>query len=287
MQVIVSDDCSTDRTFDVVNECVEGYEGPHDVVARRNDSNLGMAAHVNVLLAQTKGAFVCWAAGDDVSLPGKIEALITPMVEDSTVSGTHSFLNEIDADGNYLQERRPAVPARINSAEEVIRDELEVISQSHAFRKSIWEKFGPLHESVTNEGAVMAFREAYDGAILLVPEILTNYRVGVGVSTQRGKTVMDLAISEPVKYARWWASGYRQILRDIEIVGAPSALENAVTVKLEHFEARLRVNERSWQVAVVGRHVFRRGFSALLMSFIRRNTPQAILNRIYRARGWL
>src|SRR5690606_9493062 len=62
LEIILSDDCSTDQTFEIMQEVVLGYNGPHKVCVRRNEVNLGLAGHINSILAQAEGEFICWAA---------------------------------------------------------------------------------------------------------------------------------------------------------------------------------------------------------------------------------
>lgn len=287
LQILVSDDRSTDGTFAVMQDCVAKYSGPHKVVVRQNQKNLGMAGHINALLALAQGDFICWMAGDDVALPNKVSRLVAPMIADSSLCGTHSFVQEIDSAGRVLGMRRPNVPAIIDSPYQVVTNEVEVISQSHAFRKAAWDCFGPLEESVTNESAVMAFREASIGRILLIPEALTNYRVGVGTSTRRGQTVEDLAVSEPVKYAKWWSSGFSQIARDARHVGASERLLGEVDRKLAFFNARRDVNEHPWAFSVLFKNIFTKGFPQLAKAFARRNMPRLVLSYVYKRKGWL
>ena len=33
LKIIISDDCSSDKTFDIINELVQNYQGPHVVKA--------------------------------------------------------------------------------------------------------------------------------------------------------------------------------------------------------------------------------------------------------------
>ena len=49
LQIIVSDDCSTDATWEVIKNTVSLYTGPHKVEIRRNAVNLGISAHINAL----------------------------------------------------------------------------------------------------------------------------------------------------------------------------------------------------------------------------------------------
>ena len=57
-EIIVSNDCSDDGTFELAQEMVANYRGPHRVSVRRNEHNLGVAAHVNATVPLTHGDIV-------------------------------------------------------------------------------------------------------------------------------------------------------------------------------------------------------------------------------------
>ena len=44
-EIILSDDCSPDGTFKIMQEMVEAYKGPHEFVLNRNEENLGIGGH--------------------------------------------------------------------------------------------------------------------------------------------------------------------------------------------------------------------------------------------------
>lgn len=287
MEVVISDDTSSDSTFDIIKDIAASYVGPHKIIINLNPINLGLAGNLNKVLSLCKGEIICWAAGDDISLPGKIEALVTPLLQDKLLSGTHSYVNEIDADGIFLKTRRPSVPDLIESPEQVVVNALEVISQSHAFRRTVYEKFGPLSLTVTNESPVMAFRVACLGKILLVKKPLTEYRVGVGVSTYRGKNVEELSILEPLKYSRWWASAYKQIALDVHAVQLSSDLNALIHKRVQLYQAIFQVNASSMNVSGLYSALFRSGFLRVFKAFSRRNAPKFVLLYLYRYRGWI
>lgn len=73
LEIILSDDCSTDRTFSIMQEMVASYDGRHRVSLGCNQINLGLASHVNAALKRSHGEIILLAAGDDVSLPNRAE----------------------------------------------------------------------------------------------------------------------------------------------------------------------------------------------------------------------
>ena len=50
LEIILSDDCSSDRTFEIMQEMAAAYAGAARIKLNRNASNLGIAGHVNRLI---------------------------------------------------------------------------------------------------------------------------------------------------------------------------------------------------------------------------------------------
>lgn len=83
LEIILSDDCSTDRTFEIMEEMARKYKGPHRVVVRREPKNCGVLAHVINVAKLSNGEFLVVAAGDDISLPDRTEVTISVMLAQS------------------------------------------------------------------------------------------------------------------------------------------------------------------------------------------------------------
>lgn len=75
LEIILSDDCSSDRTFAIMQDMAARYAGPHLVRARRNATNIGTIDHVLTVAREMKGQLLVVAAGDDVSYPNRTGAL--------------------------------------------------------------------------------------------------------------------------------------------------------------------------------------------------------------------
>lgn len=104
LEIILSDDCSSDRTFEIMQEMAAEYEGPHDVRARRNPKNMNVAPHVLKVLREAKGDFFVLAAGDDVSDPLRTKKIIE-FFQETGATGVHSGCRLIDDVGNVIAEK--------------------------------------------------------------------------------------------------------------------------------------------------------------------------------------
>ena len=66
LEIVVSDDCSGDQTFPIIQKIVSSYRGPHKLIVNRNPSNLGIGEHVNVMMGLGNGELNVFSAGDDI-----------------------------------------------------------------------------------------------------------------------------------------------------------------------------------------------------------------------------
>ena len=108
-EIVISDDASPDGTWAAVEAAVAGYDGPARVVLNRNPKNLGLAAHLREAVARTTGDVLVVGAGDDVSLPGRVEAL-APHFDDPRVIAAFSDTHTIDVEGRRLPDEPRRAP---------------------------------------------------------------------------------------------------------------------------------------------------------------------------------
>lgn len=74
MEIIISDDGSTDNTFEIVKRKVAEYKGPNNIIINQNNPNLGLREHYNkVWYELSHGEYLIMADGDDVSIPTRVE----------------------------------------------------------------------------------------------------------------------------------------------------------------------------------------------------------------------
>jgi glycosyltransferase involved in cell wall biosynthesis len=72
LEIILSDDCSTDNTWRIIEELASSYRGPHRIILNRNSENKGIGRHVERIAELSHGEWVVMAAGDDISMPYRV-----------------------------------------------------------------------------------------------------------------------------------------------------------------------------------------------------------------------
>lgn len=184
LEIILSDDCSSDDTFNRMKSLVDGYSGPHRIKLNRNKSNLGMIAHVNAATAMAEGELVFAAAGDDVSLPDRCEKVVSAwLVNNKQVDliATDGF--DMAFEGDILGVKLTDNLQDWLSIKDWFIRSPYIFGASHTWSRNLINRFGMIDSKNKQEDQVMTFRAILIGSAIRVPEPLVKHRRG-GVSQQ-------------------------------------------------------------------------------------------------------
>lgn len=184
LEIILSDDCSTDRTFEIMQSMAQEYDGPHKIIINRNAQNQGLVSHLNkVVIELSHGEIIVIAAGDDVSLPDRVNVLYKLWDDNNRKFCTmYSAGYSINFEGKDLGIFRPT--NIISDIVKYIDDELFVFGATSAWHKSVFEIFGEIDKGVILEDAVIGFRGLLLGGIGYTDVPLVEYRHGVGITSK-------------------------------------------------------------------------------------------------------
>ncbi len=180
LEVILSDDCSPDRTFDIMQKITATYQGPHTIVLNCNEQNLGLAGHINRVMEIVKGKMIVVAAGDDVSRPDRVERTYAVYAA-SDGQAKSIFGNAIIVD-EWGEEHTLYLPTGTHShdtlsAHWMAQRTTGVLGCTHAWDREVFDAFGPIDTSIYQEDLIIPWRSALLGHVEYIDDVLVAYRL--------------------------------------------------------------------------------------------------------------
>lgn len=211
LEIILSDDCSTDGTFEEIQKCTKGYNGVHKITINKNKNNMGLVPHVNYALFQlSHGDYIFIQGGDDISLPSRVAEGMEYFMMDNTISAITSALIYIDKDGNETKRMHIKNDIRYS-----IKDEQYIRSSSFmsgngmlAITRKVLATFGPLGDDCQTEDSCLRFRALLLGDIIASKKYGVKYRVH-GNNISIGNVIYNLK-TRPI------AGQYRRDLEQVK-----------------------------------------------------------------------
>lgn len=101
LQIVLSDDNSSDDTFARMQAIAAAYTGRHTIVLNRTGGGRGVLAHFYDALAHADGELMVGAAGDDMSAPDRVSRLVANW-HGTGAAGIYSAWNRVDVTGRFL-----------------------------------------------------------------------------------------------------------------------------------------------------------------------------------------
>lgn len=194
LEIILTDDCSTDGTFDIIQAMAETYSGPHKIKTNRNPRNLGLIDHVNKIFEISTGELIVAAAGDDISLPERVSFLTQAYTQSNRKAQLiHSSVIKIDNSGCELGLRIPPIVEHPLKTEELAVCLSLYIGATGAWSRSIYYNYRPLAFKDAYEDLVLGFRAAISDSLLYVDKPLVRYRSNIGISGEPNYSKFALA----------------------------------------------------------------------------------------------
>jgi glycosyltransferase involved in cell wall biosynthesis len=187
LEIVLSDDCSDDGTFEVMMSLAKAYKGPHHLILNKNHRRRSIGGHINRVMELSHGEMIVIAAADDISLPHRTQALYEAWEESGRkATSIHSAFIQINESGEVIEE----VIKNNNRSENarIIKQIVDpvafvqgkgptVFGCTHAWDPKLFQLFGNLLEEVTHEDEVLALRSILLDGLFYVDEKLVKYRL--------------------------------------------------------------------------------------------------------------
>lgn len=248
LEIVLSDDASTDGTYALLLEMAAAYRGPHQVRVRRNPQNLGIGAHYNAAIEDSAGQLLVTAAGDDISLPHRVQTLAAAWdASGQKADLLASHLVDMSADGLDMGKIHVDDLARWKRPEDWVRKRPYVVGASHAFTRRLHERFGPIRADLPYEDQAMALRASCMGGGITVQEALVRYRRGgASAGTSQRLTVEANQKRLQTKHIRQHAL-YSQIRHDLLVVDREDLWAGRIRKKMHRSQLFLALQAaRGW-----------------------------------------
>lgn len=166
-EVIIVDDCSNDRTIDVVNS----WSDRLPIKYFRNEVNLGVGPSRNVGLGHVDSSLVAVLDADDLWLPSHLETLVGSLLDDHTiVSPRAAVWSEgigLSLDNRYASE----VPKAKNQFEQLARENF--VFGGSLFPMSMIQEIGNFPNVRIAEDHLLWLRAVANGYVIEKPQLST------------------------------------------------------------------------------------------------------------------
>lgn len=146
LTIIISDDCSTDKTYEIIKKTIDDYSGQHKIKINRNKYNLGIGKHFAFVMDNlVDEELVVMCAGDDISLSNRVSRIVEEWISNGKPSLVTHGLIEINELGAQLE--------GIRSIEQKLRPKNIFSNNTYAFREYVMS-----HYPIPALGAVNAYK---------------------------------------------------------------------------------------------------------------------------------
>lgn len=147
LEYIISDDCSTDRTYAIINECVKAYSGGRRVVVTQTPRNLHLAGNTNHAMQFVESDWVVRADDDDISCVDRCSIIGKAIADHPAASMIFArFSTFTDAEETSVLEQSRQQRTHLYPAREVNPSSLFSIKNALHMTWSVqwFRHFGPL-----------------------------------------------------------------------------------------------------------------------------------------------
>jgi glycosyltransferase involved in cell wall biosynthesis len=250
LEIIISDDCSSDQTFEVIENLAIAYDGPHKIILNRNATNSGLSAHVAKLHGLARGEIIFHAAGDDISMPHRVSRVVREyyssapkpsLIETNAIiideNGDEGGLYHLPRFGGIYRQKDPWIsPCAAGGS-------------TYAITKRLIEAFTPIPSDMMAEDALLAMRANYMSGVLYIPEPLIKYRItseGLWNETIEPNLTSKQLIAHEVKWSKHRIQLANQARKDIAHLSSEGEISADDSLAYERSITQADIEVKNW-----------------------------------------
>ena len=192
LEIVVSDDCSSDNSWNIIQNIVNNYSGDKTIILNRNEKNLGMGLNWCKLCSLATGILLFKGDGDDISDTKRVSIVVDDWIKNGrrALLISHSY-SHIDLQGKNIGACILPIKGEDKRSPENIYMGRGFFhpGTGSAYHRRLYEEFGDFSVQNAPDDAVFVGRAVLLGGgrmpnlIRVVPDILVQYRIGSGATT--------------------------------------------------------------------------------------------------------
>ena len=179
LEIIISDDCSQDATFQIIEETVRNYSGPHKVVLNKNQKNQGLGRHFfNVCSNMATGDYLVVLGGDDISEKEHV-AIALACMDDNPEAQMIDFNGyTINSAGKQtgIYEKLQFEKRSFFLDDYLSLKPIYSFAPGRIFKRHLISEFDPISPKCPTEDSVLVLRSLLLGGFIRLNKLLVFYR---------------------------------------------------------------------------------------------------------------
>ena len=179
MEIIVSDDCSIDNTWNIIKNIIQDYGGEKRIVLNRNEKNMRLVPHVNHVIHDiAHGEIIVLAGGDDISFPDRVDDTVAEFMKHPSAMAVCGQPINIDKYGQVIKSNSERRDYRVWKLDDEYIKTLNFMVGVAALsiRRTIFDIFGPLNSNTPTEDSTLRFRAILSGEVVESEKKYVYYR---------------------------------------------------------------------------------------------------------------
>jgi glycosyltransferase involved in cell wall biosynthesis len=177
--IVISDDHSTDGTFEILQDLVSSYSGHHKIILNRNLQNFGIGKNTQIAINLCEADFYITCDGDDISTKDRFSKLIDFFQEDKVkinLIATDAYLMTKSSEIQFVKISTDL--QSINSVSDLLAAKPIFFGATTAFTKDLIIDYPDINEGVYGVDQIMLLRSMMKGGAKTLHEPLVYHREG-------------------------------------------------------------------------------------------------------------
>jgi len=295
LEIVLSDDGSSDQTFEIMQEMARQYRGPHAVHLFRNPVNTGICSQLNAAVQLSSGSLILLANADDRCHTDRVTRTVAAWVKDGCqAAAIVSPLQVMSQDGSVVPDSVIANNARFDALAGAVAHRFRGLgaAASLSVQRTVFTDFPALMPTLILEDSPLMLRASVCGEVLYLKDALVDYRVHDANISQSYQVVPYAEWRERFDTTALWqraesVKAYTQMLGDLFSVRARTLSRS--DLELSRFEAAAGIVENElerqfYDPTTTVSHRQRWGMAVRLLLVLLKNTIKTAIPAL-RERG--